>query len=90
VELVSAPTLGQLKALLGHARLVIGGDSGPEHVAAAMGARVLSLFGPTEPGRSGPRGRGDLRVLRRSPLRSLPVDEVIAAMAEFPPQAPAD
>lgn len=90
VEMVSAPTLGQLKALLGHARLVIGGDSGPEHVAAAMGACVLSLFGPTGPGRSGPRGRGVLRVLRQFPLRSLPVDTVIAAMAEFPPQASAD
>ncbi len=87
VDLIAAPTLGQLKALLGHARLVIGGDSGPEHVAAAMGASVLSLFGPTEPGRSGPRGRGDLRVLRRFPLKRLPVDAVIAAMSGFPPRA---
>lgn len=90
VDLITAPTLGRLKALLGHARLVIGGDSGPEHVAAARGACVLSLFGPTEPGRSRPLGRGDLKVLRKVPLRSLPVDEVLAAMAAFPPKASAD
>lgn len=83
VALLGAPTLGRLKAAAAHARLMIGGDSGPEHVAAALGAGVLSLFGPTEPGRSRPRGRGELKVLRRLPLRDLPVDEVRAAMAGF-------
>lgn len=81
VELLAAPPLGGLKGALAAARLVIGGDSGPEHVAAALGAPVLSLFGPTDPARSGPRGRGALKVLRRRPLRDLPVDEVLSALA---------
>lgn len=81
VELLSAPPLGRLKAALSRARLVVGGDSGPEHVAAALGAPVLSLFGPTDPARSGPRGRAALRVLRRRPLSGLPVEEVLAALA---------
>lgn len=78
VEILSAPPLGGMKAALAAARLVVGGDSGPEHVAAAVGAPVLSLFGPTDPARSGPRGRGPLKVLRRSPLSGLSVDEVLA------------
>lgn len=81
--LLGAPALGRLKAAAAHARLVIGGDSGPEHVAAALGAPVLSLFGPTSPERSRPRGRGELKVIRRLPLSDLPVGDVLAAMAGF-------
>ena len=83
VELLAAPSLGRLKAALSRARLVVGGDSGPEHAAAALGTNVLSLFGPTNPRRSGPRGPGKLKVLIRAPLRDLPVEEVLAAMAGF-------
>lgn len=83
-ELLAGPSLGRLKAALSRARLVVGGDSGPEHVAAALGTNVLSLFGPTDPARSRPRGRGRLTVLRKLPLRDLPVAEVLAAMAGFP------
>lgn len=78
--LLSSPPLGRLKAALSRARLVVGGDSGPEHVAAALGVRVLSLFGPTEPGRSAPRGRGQLKVLHPLSLRDLSVGETLAAM----------
>lgn len=43
-------TLGELKALIGSADLVIGGDSGPTHFAWAMNRPSITLFGPT-PGR---------------------------------------
>lgn len=81
--LLSSPPLGRLKAALSRARLVIGGDSGPEHVAAALGVRVLSLFGPTDPGRSAPRGRGQLKVLHPLSLRDLTVGETLAAIDAF-------
>lgn len=84
VDMLAAPSLGRLKAALSHARLVVGGDSGPEHAAAALGTNVLSLFGPTNPRRSGPRGRGELKVLTKAPLRDLPAGDVLAAMAGFP------
>lgn len=84
-DVLAAPSLGRLKAALSRARLVIGGDSGPEHAAAALGTPVLSLFGPTDPARCRPRGRGTLKVLRANPLKTLPVDDVLAAMAAFPP-----
>jgi heptosyltransferase-1 len=38
------------------ARLFIGGDTGPLHLAAALGIPVVGLFGPTDPVRTGPFG----------------------------------
>jgi len=45
------------------AAAVLGVDSGPMHLAAALGKRGAALFGPTDPARNGPYG-GSLRVLR--------------------------
>ncbi|MCG3203486.1 MAG: ADP-heptose--LPS heptosyltransferase 2 [Elusimicrobia bacterium] len=75
VEILS-PTLGQLKELLSHACLYIGGDSGPGHVAGALGTSVISLFGSTDPSRYRPQGKGRFKVLQKIPLRSLSVQEV--------------
>jgi ADP-heptose:LPS heptosyltransferase len=36
---------------------VIGGDTGPLHLAAALGTRVVGLYGPTNPKRNGPYGQ---------------------------------
>jgi heptosyltransferase-3 len=45
-----------LAALLGFAAAYLGNDSGVTHLAAATGTPTLALFGPTDPGRWGPRG----------------------------------
>ena len=42
-------TLGALKAICGEVDLVVTNDTGPRHIAAAMGTRVVTLFGPTDP-----------------------------------------
>lgn len=42
-------TLGALKALCGRIDLMITNDTGPRHIAAAMGTRLITLFGPTDP-----------------------------------------
>ena len=47
-------TLTELIALTRRARLFMGGDTGPMHLAAAMGVPVVALFGPTDPARNGP------------------------------------
>lgn len=47
-------TLPQLIALLRRVQLVVAGDSGPLHLAAALGVPVVALFGPTDPLRNGP------------------------------------
>ena len=43
-------------ALAARSRVVIANDSGPMHLAAAVGTPVVALFGPTDPGRTGPTG----------------------------------
>ncbi len=52
---VAPPTdLRQLAHLFRHSRLVVGGDTGPLHLADALGTRVVGLYGPTNPRRNGP------------------------------------
>jgi lipopolysaccharide heptosyltransferase I len=48
----------ELAALLAQARLVVAGDTGPLHLAAALGTRVVGLFGATDAERNGPIPRG--------------------------------
>jgi len=57
------PTLPQLIALSRRVALCIGGDTGPLHLASAMGRRVVGIYGPTDPSRNGPFGTR-ARVLR--------------------------
>ena len=49
-------SVGQMIALTRHAALVIAGDTGPLHLAAALERPVVGLFGPTDPARNGPYG----------------------------------
>jgi ADP-heptose:LPS heptosyltransferase len=57
VNLAGKTTLRQLTALLERAELVIANDSGPMHIAAALGRPLVTPFGPTNPVRTGPFGR---------------------------------
>jgi heptosyltransferase I len=54
LDLVGKDTLKQLPALLARAALVMTPDSGPMHIANAMGAKVLGLHAASNPARSGP------------------------------------
>lgn len=58
-----ASTLAQLIALTRRAALVIAGDTGPLHLACALGRPVVGIYGPTDPSRNGPYGT-HFRVLR--------------------------
>jgi ADP-heptose:LPS heptosyltransferase len=49
------------------ARLVVAADTGPLHLACAIGTPVVGVFGPTDPARNGPFGADDITV-RRHPL----------------------
>jgi len=55
--------LGTLMALLRNAACIVGGDTGPLHLAIALGTRAVALFGPTDPARNGPYRTDDI-VLR--------------------------
>ena len=54
LDLVGKDTLKQLPALLARADLLVTPDSGPMHIANAMGTKVLGLHAATNPARSGP------------------------------------
>ena len=49
-------SISGLIALTRRARLFIGGDTGPMHLAAALQVPVVGIFGPTDPARNGPYG----------------------------------
>lgn len=54
-----------LAAMLRRARLVVGGDTGPLQLAAALGTPTVALFGPTDPARNGPYSSCS-RVIRKT------------------------
>lgn len=69
-------TLKQLGALLERANLVVANDSGPMHIAVAVKARTIALFGPTSPLLTGPYGKGNYRVMVGKPPVKDPACEV--------------
>ena len=59
----ASKSVGHLIALMRRARLFVGGDTGPLHLAAALQRPVVGIYGPTDPERNGPFGTR-ARVLR--------------------------
>ena len=85
-------SISELIALTRRARLFIGGDTGPMHLAAALKVPVVAIFGPTNPARNGPFGTRSIvlrsassmtdHTRRREPeqgLLEITVGEVVAA-----------
>jgi heptosyltransferase I len=93
---VSPPTsVAEIAGIARAARLMISGDTGPMHIAAAVGTPLVTLFGPTRPDRNGPWALYDIALSRvdrcsciyeRQCRRDVPcitdigVDEVLAAV----------
>ena len=89
-------SVAELIALTRRAALVVGGDSGPVHLTAALGRPLVALYGPTDPARNGPWGAGRMRILRHPAsttsykrrveadpgLTQVTVDEVLEAAME--------
>lgn len=96
INLGGQTTLLELAYLYKKARLVITTDSGPMHLAAAIGTPVVALFGPTDPARTGPYGEGHTIVrtelpcspcfLKKCPTRkcmqNISAEQVFAVIAE--------
>lgn len=62
-------TIADLVALARGAALMISGDTGPTHVASAVGTPIVGIYGPTRPSRNGPLGAQDVAVSRDSICR---------------------
>jgi heptosyltransferase I len=87
---VAPPTsLRELAWILQRAELVIGGDTGPLHLAVALGTRVIGLYGPTDPRRNGPYGQLHHCVSRFETtklMESISVDHVMTLVTRTVPQ----
>jgi lipopolysaccharide heptosyltransferase I len=57
-------SIADLLALIRGAALMISGDTGPTHVAAALGTPIVGLYGPTRPSRNGPWAPDDITISR--------------------------
>ena len=75
LELAPPTNLRELAAVLRDAALVVGGDTGPLHLAAALGTRVVGLYGPTNVRRNGPFGQLE-RCVTAASMDAITVDAV--------------
>lgn len=67
VDLTGETPPGLLPSLLKSAQLLLTNDSGPMHIAAAVGTPVVALFGPTSPLRTGPYGHNNRVLMNKLP-----------------------
>jgi heptosyltransferase-1 len=89
-----ATTLLELAELARRAAVVVAADTGPLHIACAVGAPVVALFGPTDPARNGPFAAADVVVRHAPPCapchrRGCAVHEGIMKTIEVPEVAQA-
>ncbi|HEY7230386.1 MAG TPA: lipopolysaccharide heptosyltransferase I [Pseudolabrys sp.] len=80
-RVVERAPLDQVAELIAGARYVVGVDTGILHLAAAMGVPVVAIFTGSEPGLTGPVGRGPIAILGSEAV-SPPVDDVVDAVAK--------
>src|SRR3954468_821670 len=78
-------SLTELRALVARARLYVGGDSGPMHVAATSAVPMVALYGPTLPARSEPWRPSASRAeaVQTSGLECRPCDQRVCVHGDF-------
>lgn len=85
IDVVGRLPVEELAACLSRVRLLVTNDSGPMHVAAAVGTPVVALFGTDDAGshprRWGPWGDGHTVI--HKPLHEITVDEVVSAVQRY-------
>jgi len=57
-------TIADIVSLARHARVMVSGDTGPTHIASAVGTPIVGIYGPTRPERNGPLLPDDINVSR--------------------------
>jgi 3-deoxy-D-manno-octulosonic-acid transferase/heptosyltransferase-1 len=85
IRLEGRTSLKVLAAVYRSANAVVSTDTGPMHLAAAVGTPVVALFGPTAPWRTGPYGQG--HVVLRAGVNCSPCFSRSCKTAEFEPMA---
>ncbi len=94
ITLINKLSLKQFMAVLHHCRLLICNNSGPLHIAAALGVPTVSAMGPTDPVLWWPRGEAnmvirksdqelaDLHLKRENSIDAISVNEMMAAVED--------
>ena len=72
VDWTGKTTLAEAAALMKRSRLVVCNDAGLMHLAAAVGARIISIFGPTHPGEKKPLSAGNIAVWKGEDMACSP------------------
>ena len=76
-------SLLELAAVLKRAKLMISGDTGPVHVAAAVGTNTLTIFGPSDEEKYAPRGKGKNILIKNIDLDCRPCGEHECPLGHF-------
>jgi len=76
-------SLLELAAILKKAKLMISGDTGPVHVAAAVGTNTAAIFGPSDEEKYSPRGRGKNILFKDVDLNCRPCGEHECPLEHF-------
>lgn len=76
-DALSRGSLTVVAVAISHARLFIGHDSGPMHVAAALSVPTVGVFAPGEPARTFPQGGGQWRIVSRSSPADISAKEIL-------------
>jgi ADP-heptose:LPS heptosyltransferase len=77
---LAGESLTQIKRLLKRAALFVGNDSGPAHMAAALGAPTVVIFGRSDPGIWGPWKAAAAEVVARERIEEIGEEEVLGAI----------
>ncbi len=72
INLAGRVSIKELGALLARADVFVTGDTGPMHIASAVGTPLVALFGPADPDRTGPIGARHLVVVHNEGLSCVP------------------
>ena len=88
-NLVNRTNIRELAGILKRSRLLITNDSAPLHLGCAAGAKVLAIFGPTDPKKYGPTGEFDMYITKKlscSPCEAAECKYNYECMKSIPPE----
>lgn len=77
-DIMSRGSLTVVAVAISHARLFIGHDSGPMHIASALGVPTVGVFAPGEPARTFPQGTSPWRIVSRSSPAEITAREILS------------
>jgi ADP-heptose:LPS heptosyltransferase len=83
VNAIGKTNVTQLAALLTRCQLLLTGDTGPLHVASAVGTSIVMLCGMTDPAQTGPYPADKHKIIQKDGMDKIQVKEVSDAVASF-------